>query len=727
MTLAAMLAGCSEDICPGKHPANSGDEVQFGVALPGGGTRTVYGPEGNTGFPIYWVNGDKVKVASPQGAVKTAEYEVSVTGTAQVYADALTKTGNAGIQWGKEETADFYSIYPSEGASLTVKGNTCEAQLNVASTQNTKVKENENNDGYYAEPAEMDNVIMYAMKTGVPRTSEAVDLQYKPYSTVIEFTITAPEKYTAEEKSELTVQALSLTAPNNSIIAGDFTLEFPSSDAGEPVIQPISGGSNSITLHFLENNIYNVKLAPGKRTLKAKMCLMPNQSVKSLAGWDVSLYTSAGTFSTKIKSVTGELKAGKVHQITLPELSYAKGEWTYELNNWITSLPDYKNIYLSELSLPGAWYAGSATKDGYQATTDITTMWNAGVRAFALECRTTSTIPFGSIHWTPNYIGISGTGDNTSLGTNAYRNATNITTVIDKIKASLESHLNEYAVLVLSYADGGSGGHRDEDHNFFLQGVASVLSGYGSLVYDKEITPNTTINDVLGKLIVKINVDDNIAKSSYGNNMNALLSYTPFLSQVSDEYVTPYYSSLYWKSWEDSYKSYSTTGSGVGDFVWCFSSANRTASSKSDIPTYDDRKTALRSMMTYSREIYEASTHNVWFYLNVGGTKTTSSKDETTSGTDFATEMNNWLLGEIKAKTDASPLGLVMFNQCTGDNYHGADIIKAVIEMNSKFYLKHAGDDGGTGGNTGQSEVRSAAPGYSSGAVDNNTNAINWE
>lgn len=743
MTLAAMLAGCSEDICPGKHPANSGDEVQFGVALPGGGTRTVYGPEGNTGFPIYWVNGDKVKVASPQGAVKTAEYEVSVTGTAQVYADALTKTGNAGIQWGKEETADFYSIYPSEGASLTVKGNTCEAQLNVASTQNTKVKENENNDGYYAEPAEMDNVIMYAMKTGVPRTSEAVDLQYKPYSTVIEFTITAPEKYTAEEKSELTVQALSLTAPNNSIIAGDFTLEFPSSDAGEPVIQPISGGSNSITLHFLENNIYNVKLAPGKRTLKAKMCLMPNQSVKSLAGWDVSLYTSAGTFSTKIKSVTGELKAGKVHQITLPELSYAKGEWTYELNNWITSLPDYKNIYLSEVSLPGAWYAGST--ESYQATTDITTMWNAGVRAFAVECRSYT-------ERANNYIGdisakepigvcISGSGDEKNGAYTTYyqawpptfREVTRISSIISKIAQSINK--NEYGVLVLSYADGGSGGHRALDYQYFIQGIAQeITDAKVSNIYADPITPNTTINDVLSKLIIKVNVDTAIVKSSYTNNMNALLSYTPFLAQVGSKYGydTPYYSTMYWQKWEDSYKTFSTSGTGVGDFVWCFSSANRTqldSGEDTSIPHYSDRKTALQSMMNYSKTIYDASTHNVWFYFNAGGTQATSFESKNPSPTNFAATMNKWLLDRINEKTDASPLGLVMFNQCTGDNttYYGTDIIKAIIEMNSKFYLKHAGDDGGTGGNTGQSEVRSAAPGYSSGAVDNNTNAINWE
>lgn len=62
--------------------------------------------------------------------------------------------------------------------------------------------------------------------------------------------------------------------------------------------------------------------------------------------------------------------------------------------------------------------------------------------------------------------------------------------------------------------------------------------------------------------------------------------------------------------------------------------------------------------------------------------------------------MNSWLLSTINAKTDPSPLGIVMFNQCTNATYNGPAIIKAIIEMNSKFYLKHAGTTGGsTGGN----------------------------
>ena len=40
-----------------------------------------------------------------------------------------------------------------------------------------------------------------------------------------------------------------------------------------------------------------------------------------------------------------------------------------------------------------------------------------------------------------------------------------------------------------------------------------------------------------------------------------------------------------------------------------------------------------------------------------------------------------------------------MFNQCTNASYNGPAIVKAIIEMNSKFYLKHAGTSGtGTGG-----------------------------
>jgi hypothetical protein len=115
-------------------------------------------------------------------------------------------------------------------------------------------------------------------------------------------------------------------------------------------------------------------------------------------------------------------------------------------------------------------------------------------------------------------------------------------------------------------------------------------------------------------------------------------------------------------------------------------------------------------MITHSREISANGTHNVWFYFNTGGTQTTSQSDGTTNAKTFASTMNSWLLEVINLKSnggtdtngyytgtvgtivesDPSPLGIVMFNQCTAANnaYKGDDIIKAIVEMNDKFKLQ---------------------------------------
>ena len=759
LALAFTVASCSDDMETPNHPANTGDEVRFSAALSGVDTRTVYGDETGTGFPIYWVQDDKVKVASPQCGVKQAEYDVTVESPTQNYATSLNKTGAAGIQWGTSETADFYSIYPSDGAVLNIQGNNVTATLQVNPTQYaTSADKTTGGKTYiYAQPTDMGNVVMYAKTADVAKSAEAVVLNYKPFSTVIEFEITAPKHNSAGTQSEIIVQSLTLTAPTGTTIAGDFTFNFPESDNSTPTIVAATGGSNAITLHFLENNQYTTVLSTEKSMMKAKMCLMPVSGVSSLEGWTVAVNTSAGTFSKTLTGQTGGLKPGMVHKLKLPQLSYASDEWVYSKDSWITSLPDYKNIYLSEVSLPGAWYAGSS--ESYQATADFTTLWNAGVRAFAVETKTTtnrSTPPTG--------IAVSGTGDNSwtsfNSGTNSlhstegsdgkvYSSGTAISTIINNIAAAVKQ--DEYAVLVLSYADGGESGRRYVDYGAWLQllyGTFNSLStDVKAKIHQNEITPNTTINDVLGKLIIKINVDANIAKSgsvswwswgtqtanySYGNNLPALFSYNPFVQQIKSEgysFSTPYYSNMYWMSWEDSYRNYYK--SMQGNFVWCFSSANRTqlnSGTDTNIPHYKDRQNALQAMGEKSKEIYDASTHNVWFYFNAGGTQATSIDSDSDSPTTFASTMNSWLLNSINTKinnSEPSPLGIVMFNQCTGDNatYHGTDIIKAIIEMNSMFYLKHAGDDSGST----ESEVQSAAPGYSSGMVDNNTNAFGWE
>ena len=749
-SLLLMVCACVEEDTFTVEP-QPGSEVQFGLSLDKGlDLRTVYGTETSTGFPVYWVNGDRVLVASPQCSIKSAEYMVTANTATQNYADALSKVGEAGVQWGTSETADFYSIYPSAGNKLTVSGSTVSASLSVAPTQHAAVSEVMVSESgttrpvFYAQPREMGNVIMYAHTPSV-LNGDTVYLKYKPFSTVIEFTLNAPSAYTTGFQHDVTVQSITLTAPAGTNIAGDFSFSFPQSANDTPSIVPDqTTGKNAISLHFLENNQYVTKLTPDKRTLKAKMCLMPIANVANLNGWVVTVETNAGTFTKTLPTTTGALVPGKVHKIVLPTLNYASEEWVYNLNNWIPTLPDYTNIYLTELSLPGAWYAGSKTDDGYQATQSITTLWNAGIRAFAVETKCITPVQLSvRPKSAPTGIVVSGTADNASLmssepGTNTlgtgsgnyiYKEGSGnikvqkvITDIIDCLRDQQADQTKkpEYAVLVLSYADGGKSGTRSVDYGAWLELLHEAYNGlsdtYKSYIYSEDITPNTTIANVLNKLIIKINIDTNIAEGGYvyqkgltftdertylyGNNLPALFSYNPYMSQLSTaEYSTPLFSKLYWKSWDDDYRGYDKSDN--YDFTWCFSSANRTQvnpqsgeTANTTIPTYAQRQEALNSMMQLSRKIYDASTHDVWFYFNAGGTQTTSSTDENTSATDFAKVMNKWLLDEIQAKVLPSPLGLVMFNQCTGTNttYLGADIIDEIIKMNNKFYLKHAGD-----------------------------------
>ena len=746
----AIAASCKEELNPDKPiNANPGDEVVFGAALPGK-TKTVYGEETSTGFPIYWVKGDKVKVASPQcmSGRNVAEYAVSVNTATQNYADALTRTGEYGVQWGSAETADFYSIYPStSGTALNINGETVTATLHVDATQFANTTESSNS--YYSQPADMGNVVMYAKATA-SKTAPAVELHYTPFSTVLEFKLIAQSKGGKEEP--LIIQSITLTAPTGTTIAGDFAFNFPSGEGSTPSIEAMTGGSNAITMHFLKDNQYNISLTPTKNTMKAKMCLMPIRNVSSLAGWKVEVNTSAGTFIKTLNDTDFEnngstkntaLEPGKVHKMTLPELGFVSDKWVYEPSGWIPSLPDYENIYLSEISLPGAWYAGST--EAYQATNNIETLWNAGVRAFAVE---TKTVTGGRYNAIPSGVVLSGSGSNSASyltydsGTNSlnptagsdgrvYYDGTNISTIIKSVAQQVKS--DEFGVLVLSYADGGVSGRRYVDYGAWLQLLYDAYNGLDAAVKEKiyqgQVTANTTVSSVLGKLILKINVDANIAMSgsvsrtnfAYGNNLPALFSYNPFLLQISTNaanFAHPYYSDLYWSGWADTYRTCAqvSTLTGISDaeaakkFIWVFSSANRTHTDNPtttiDIPTYAQRQAALGEMMNFSKTVYDRSNHNVWFYFNCGGTQATSSTSKNPSPTVFASTMNSWLLETINAKTDPSPLGIVMFNQCTNDTYNGPAIIKAIIEMNSKFYLKHAGTSGGsTGGSASGNEA----------------------
>lgn len=718
--LAIATIGCThEELNPTIPSDANGSEVKLGMSLDVPDTRTIYGPESNNAFPIYWSQGDKVLVASPQCAVKSAEYEVTPV-SGQSYAEALNKTGAAAVQWGSTN-ADFYSVYPSTNSSWSsLTASNVTAKLNIASQQNANIVL----DGTTFNAADMSNVIMYAQTNNV-ENGKTVDLKYKPYSTMIEFELKIAENTDEQGNSEgfgsIKVLSLTLTAPTGTALTGDFSLQFNGSDV--PTITAAGNNGNSIKMDFATQPM----LDKNNQTLKAKIAMIPISGIEKLENWTIAVEVLNGTDTeitthTKTMNIESALVPGMIHKIKLPQFK-SETAWDPSLNSWIPTLYDYKNIYITELSLPGAWYAGAPTDEGYQSTDNIQTLWNAGVRAFAVECRTSSSNNIFGGFGDPINVVISGTGRRLT-GTDGYTSGTTISTVIKNLATAVANSVytddngvvqGEFAVLVLSYADGGETGHRAEDHNYFINGIKKEIENAGvSNIYSDPVTANTTVAQVCGKLIIKINVDDNLPKGSYTNDMNTLFSYSPFLQQLSDvDFKEPLFTNLYWKTWENSYLKQFATSNSDG-FLWCFASANRTqvnpaedATADATIPTYAQRQAALRGMIEHSQELTATKKHNVWFYFNAGGTQTTSQSDKTTSGTAFATTMNKWLYDLVKLKanggtdtngvygtagayveSEPSPLGLVMFNFCTNDTYNGPEIIKEIVHMNNKAKLQ---------------------------------------
>lgn len=732
--LAFIAVGCiNEGLEPDRPVIGSGNDVKFGLSFDESKTRTIYGPEDkdNNAFPIYWADGDKVLVASPQCAVTSAEYQVTPV-SGQSYAEALNKTGGAGVQWGSTN-ADFYSVYPSKNASwsnLNLKAGNVTAKLNISSEQSANYVLS----GNIYSAADMQNVIMYAQTNDVPNGS-TVDLRYKPYSTTLEFELNIgnivdnqgnPVKDNEGnlQYGSAKIMSLTLTAQEGVYITGDFSLEFNGDDA--PTIKAVGNNSNRIVMHFTTSPL----LDKTNKTLKVKMAMIPLSGVK-INDWTLTVEYIDGnateaTTKTKTLNIDQVLMPGMIHKIKMPIFPTQKAAWNPSLNNWIPTLYDYKNIYITELSLPGAWYAGAPTNEGYQSTDNIKTLWDAGVRAYAVECRSSTSGLFSN---TPSRVVISGTGNNSTglSGAKWYYGGTRISTIISSIATQVgnsttkDSNGNiidgEFAVLVLSYADGGEGGRRSQDFEYFIKGIKTEIENAGvSNIYSGPVTANTTVAQVLGQLIIKINVDDNLTKGSYANDMNTLFSYSPFLQQLSNvDFEEPLFTNLYWKTWENSYLKQFATSNSDG-FLWCFASANRTqvnpaedATADATIPTYAQRQTALRGMIEHSKELTATKKHNVWFYFNAGGTQTTSQSDKTTSGTAFATTMNKWLYDLVKLKanggtdtngvygtagayveSEPSPLGIVMFNFCTNDTYYGPRIIQEIVQMNNKADLLRA-------------------------------------
>lgn len=742
--VTALLAGCSDET-PTPFTPEPGSDITFAISLGDSPqSRTIYGDETTIGgvnaFPIYWVNKDQIIVASPQCATgrNVANYEVTATGDQDRTASAVNKTGEAGVQWGSTAPADcyFYSVYPTSYYTapneqpvvnkVQVNGTTATATLNVRQYQRNLFTKVGNvwkgtpidSRSLNPETANLNtknpDALMYAQTKGV-NTDNNVELIYKPFTVAFNITL---DGYTLNTDlgttvDGVTIQEVTIEAPSGTKLVGNFDATFSTNLNDVPTVS--TAGNKLETANIIHiptittvDGAY-LKIATGESVNFNVFAIPTNNTVTS--AWKLTVRTPNGTYSRPLTpgsgANAGQLIAGQMHKLKMPTFQINQ-QVTLPPATWMERIP--RNVYLSELSVPGAWYAGVTE---YQSTTDFSTMWNAGVRAYAVETRSSVSSRFVNNR---NHVVISGTGDNSgSLTENKYVGGTPIANVMSTLIEQLQRHKTEYAVLVLSYADGGSGGHNAEDYEYWLGGIYaeynSLTDTQKQFVYGynqgETITPNTIVSDVLGKLIIKVNcgsgLGDNhsgaITIGGYQNNIPGLLSYTD-QTWDSSSLNKSLVSQMYWKSWADDYMvnaPLQSTGDianfDANNLYWNYTLANRTQpdnGTNTTLPKYENRKASIQTILANSRTMYLSGKNNIWYFIGAGGTQASQVSGGTTSATNFASNMNQFILDQLNNKltnNDFSPFGIVMCNFITNATYHGPDIIAKILQMNTEFRL----------------------------------------
>lgn len=801
--VALMAMACVEENFKQPNPFE-GDEVLFSATLTKEPvTRTIYGEEvkyqldengefvldenGNKieltspEMVVNWVHGDKIKVwASEIASRNEAEYSVNTNNQEQNYAVSLDKTGDYGIQWGTEASSDFCAIYPSDNVSKFEKsGDAIIASTSINATQNNvfAAVKDANGDiigwdgthfGNDAANPSMQNAIMFARTEDATPVDDngnpkQVNLHFKPYTTVLKFRFLG---YTSNlTNPTVYIQNITVKAPEGVAIAGDFNLgisgtgadaaataTLPTTEAGKSAsdsirVTTILPGGTYIPLKAGQYVDFNVYTIPQSYQMNATDKL-----------WTVTIYTQGhGKFTYKMKPipvnngdgttspVTYNLTAGEIHKVKIPTLPInSQIEWNPE--NWITQIP--VPVYVSELSVPGAWYC---TNGDYQSTTDLPTQYKAGIRAFNIDCRLT--YKDGRSGDMDLYCaGSEGSflGSITSEGKTVLKAMQEIAGLVPE---------DEYVVVVLTIAEkpkedsGTTLGTVDPKE--VLNSIATLLTNNGSTlgVYGfteatkgKTITADTTIDDVLDHMIVKVNANTiaNAGTSEQGLSgvtgflnyttiPNTLISYASMAPASSGDIVIGVYDSMqtapiFWGKGDVSlafhyHQAQRTTYSGTYETrEWSWESMSYVTVTQSyevdGVPTYDERKAAIDDIIAESKDIYDAGTHNAWFQIGIGGSrKNSNDNDQASSRTEVAERLNPYLYGKIVSKmdTDPSPVGIVLMNYCTsttdytatvdGQSYTASsqDLVQAIIEMNGKFYLNRVGGSITTGDGTNNS------------------------
>lgn len=705
IALTAMFSGCADENLDNtvKNPVKSGEEIMFGSELSGDadvieakpGTRTVYGDRNENGVPVYWEADGSDKIAifcnqASQPADHLVTYKITPDETDHATAATVAKvnTSEAGLQWGDLDTEHrFYAFYPASAVKGSAEENqTGQITANIPVTQQVQEWRQgtfESSDTefngktvYFGLP-NMDYAYMYAYNAVTPSQvdkSQAINLQFHNLVTVLDITVQGPSSGTATI-TNINVDAIEGEEP---ILTGDFTCNIRNTETGViGTCDPVGDfneerGRISIPCYDKKTGQF-IQLGKDE-LLNVKAYIIPqdkNTVTKRTLRVTVSLLNGAPCRKTL---QTADVTPHKINRVILPPLEIGG------TNYWMSSLdPD---IYVSELSLPGSKmsYLTSANRANivYQNAT-IEEQLMDGVRAFIFHTQRMSN---GELR-----ISVNGSALSTTL-----KEALSEIATFLKDAESLGKK-QETAFVLVTYS-GGSGS--EQDWMTALQNTVNECAGdYDTYrIFDKEMTPDVTLGDVAGQIILKANYNSDAMISGAGT---APLMYTkwevPYVEGgLPMTWGNPNSAANLWWLYQEVTSVLDTDKNENNDYTAEATKAEKIAN--------------IKAIFQKSVDAYNNDTsHKTWFMNDLGGYYCWETREwaafipywqEHTDTKALATDMNSLGVSELQNRTENAGLGLVYMNfadkqEDSGALYKSDWLIQAIIDNNFKFALRKKG------------------------------------
>lgn len=714
--IAMALASCSDDLTEKiTNPVQTGEEIVFGSSISkenqkdakGVQIKTIYGHRTETGIPVYWnPNGDTIAIFCPQAAAparKLVNYVIKPDNkqpmekwntSAWVEKEKLEE---AGLQWGSEREHEFYALYPAKRLKNADKPEVAQGGIltaNIPVSQDPTRWESISmgmGNTYFALP-NMDNAYMWAhnqVSKDSINTGSPINLQFKNLVTVLDITIPGPD-----DNEEVTLTNINIDSETpGDILTGDFNFYIKHGIQGHPegYVEPIESDKvrNRISISCWNDSTKSfIKLKKGTYAV-VKAYLVPVSQKIQQRKLKISVSKLNGGAPHR-KTLEASIVPQKINRIILPAVHN-----TTTPDNWMSSLDP--NIYLSELSVPGSKFSYLTSHNHantpYQ-TKDIKGQFKDGVRAFIVQTGSNATFNETRTGFWPNYkysYKIN-PAKNTELPVTGAAAGTTLEKTISDISAELESAPNECAFVVLTcnssdvkneITENHSGGPGPGPgwHQAWIETVGVYLKNLAKKypIYKDPINANTTIGDVRGKIIIKVNYNDESQEQFIEPNAMIPALFSIWINPKTHETLTP----TAYLRWGSPNKN-----NLYPDMKWMHVEATNVGINGE--VTVDEKRNSITSMFKNAVNIYldPQSKHDTFFMTDIGGIYTESG-----STTKLAEDMNFYAVQALQNRTQNASTGLVFMNFADRDPKSGQQcqsdwIISTIIDNNFKFALR---------------------------------------